>query len=233
MHTGCHLETMDGIEPSSNLLQRPFTSPVSSSEDMRNSTKRVGEKESDNHGYNKKLFTHRLGKSTRGAKKSPKTKISKISNMEPESGIEPDLLFYSLIRTMTTKFCPKCQLDLDVSCFSKKGNGYGHKCKSCQNQYFKAHYEANKPQYFAKVSRYKAKVKEFIQQQKTENPCMDCGVFYHFSVMDFDHLQDKKFTISNTEHHSFPQILSELAKCELVCSNCHRLRTWKRLQSSQ
>lgn len=136
---------------------------------------------------------------------------------------------------METKYCIKCDKTLSIECFSKKGKTRCHKCKSCQRAYSKEHYQNNRSNHLAKVKKYKNKVREFIRDFKTINPCTDCRNYFHFSMMDFDHLEfeSKKFNIANTEHHSFPQIMQELQKCELVCSNCHRFRTWERMQSSQ
>jgi hypothetical protein len=48
--------------------------------------------------------------------------------------------------------------------------------------------------------------------------------------MDFDHLKDKEMNLSDMIRRGFgkKKILAEVAKCELVCANCHRLRTFKR-----
>jgi hypothetical protein len=48
--------------------------------------------------------------------------------------------------------------------------------------------------------------------------------------MDFDHLQGKDDLISKLVFQSGRErLLTELAKCELVCANCHRIRTTTRL----
>jgi hypothetical protein len=60
-------------------------------------------------------------------------------------------------------------------------------------------------------------------------PCKDCEHTYPPYVMDFDHVRGKKeFEIGHQSAKgtmSFDRILEEIAKCELVCSNCHRIRT--------
>jgi len=45
--------------------------------------------------------------------------------------------------------------------------------------------------------------------------------------MDFDHREgeNKMFSIGSENHKSWPVVLAEIAKCDLVCANCHRLRT--------
>ena len=39
---------------------------------------------------------------------------------------------------------------------------------------------------------------------------------------------NKKFNIANSAGYSLDEFIEELRKCEVVCSNCHRYRTWKR-----
>lgn len=63
-------------------------------------------------------------------------------------------------------------------------------------------------------------------------PCMDCGVQYPSYVMDFDHRPgvDKKFNISDFRSVSSVKVfLEEIDKCDLVCANCHRIRTFTRV----
>lgn len=50
--------------------------------------------------------------------------------------------------------------------------------------------------------------------------------------MDFDHLDGSTKLAKVSSLTSFQQILDEAAKCEVVCANCHRLRTWERQQEA-
>lgn len=57
-------------------------------------------------------------------------------------------------------------------------------------------------------------------------PCADCGEVYPPYVMDFDHVRgEKKFTISQALDGETEDLLAEIAKCDVVCANCHRERT--------
>lgn len=60
-------------------------------------------------------------------------------------------------------------------------------------------------------------------------PCADCGIKYPSYVMDFDHLnpEEKEGRISYLVHLSWKRLKKEIDKCEVVCSNCHRIRTQK------
>lgn len=76
----------------------------------------------------------------------------------------------------------------------------------------------------------KGKKRQYIAKIKSETPCADCKVNYPSHVMDFDHINgDKENTISVMVHNcSWEDLLQEIEKCEVVCANCHRQRTWYR-----
>lgn len=60
-------------------------------------------------------------------------------------------------------------------------------------------------------------------------PCMDCGGKFPLECMDFDHVRGEKVRpLSNMASCSVASILDEIDKCDIVCSNCHRIRTMKR-----
>lgn len=62
-------------------------------------------------------------------------------------------------------------------------------------------------------------------------PCKDCGNKFPACCMDFDHARGtKKFNVGSmfAHHYSRKLIEHEIKKCDLVCSNCHRIRTQKR-----
>jgi hypothetical protein len=59
-------------------------------------------------------------------------------------------------------------------------------------------------------------------------PCADCGKTFAPQVMDFDH-RDPKTKIADVAQMimgSWTAVTAEIAKCCVVCANCHRLRTW-------
>lgn len=67
----------------------------------------------------------------------------------------------------------------------------------------------------------------WLDEIKSNTPCMDCGISYPPCVMDYDHINgNKKFNVSQgLRDYSRDTLLEEIAKCELVCANCHRIRT--------
>jgi hypothetical protein len=62
-------------------------------------------------------------------------------------------------------------------------------------------------------------------------PCADCGQRYDCEQMDFDHVRgSKSFNIGNAWWDtSVERLLAEIAKCDVVCAVCHRLRTVARV----
>ena len=89
-------------------------------------------------------------------------------------------------------------------------------------------YQRNKERINAEARRRRAKNRKLIQKAKSK-PCADCGVEYPPHVMDFDHVRGKKRChIAGMQHYLNVQyILDEIAKCDVVCANCHRVRTHK------
>lgn len=70
--------------------------------------------------------------------------------------------------------------------------------------------------------------RDFLDAFKAK-PCMDCGVQYPPHVMDFDHVRGEKLQgISQMICMPKARIEAEVAKCEVVCANCHRERTHQR-----
>lgn len=73
-------------------------------------------------------------------------------------------------------------------------------------------------------------MREEVHAYKLSQGCTDCGYKAHASALDFDHMPGHKklFTIGARPHSRPEAIWAEIAKCEVVCANCHRVRTWNR-----
>ena len=74
---------------------------------------------------------------------------------------------------------------------------------------------------------YILRTKEYVSKIKLERGCADCGYNKDADVLDFDHLKDKVESVSRLLQtaRSIKLLNKEIAKCEVVCANCHRLRT--------
>jgi len=71
-------------------------------------------------------------------------------------------------------------------------------------------------------------LKEWMIEIKSK-PCTDCGGKFPVCCMDFDHrnYEEKEYDLGSmfSHHYGRELIEKELMKCDLVCSNCHRIRT--------
>lgn len=60
-------------------------------------------------------------------------------------------------------------------------------------------------------------------------PCKACGNSFHFSGMDFHHIDEssKSFSIqTNAANYSKEKLQEEIDKCIILCATCHRFYHW-------
>ncbi len=112
---------------------------------------------------------------------------------------------------------------------SGKKRGFQSVCIGCQKSEHKTHYTNNKSAYYENRKIQYQKGVEFLRNLKETTPCKDCGKMYPYYVMEFDHLGDKEFILARPNGRSVEALQKEVNKCDIVCSNCHRERTHKRL----
>lgn len=72
----------------------------------------------------------------------------------------------------------------------------------------------------------------FLNEIKLARGCVDCGYDVHPAALDFDHVTGAKTRLVSFAK-SKAQALREIEKCEVRCSNCHRIKTWERRPNRQ
>lgn len=105
--------------------------------------------------------------------------------------------------------------------------------KERQKELSRKHYLANKDVVRAKAKKWSANqrlvLRDVVLQHKRKG-CSDCEGHFHLAAMEFDHVTgNKKFNISDAVSRgniSIDTLQEELDKCEVVCANCHRIRTF-------
>lgn len=129
------------------------------------------------------------------------------------------------------KFCNKCKLSKPLEQFHRRNKGHQSICKSCRKKLDCEYFQANKEKRRRQAKEKRQELREWYSQLKAQ-PCADCGVEYPSYVMDWDHLPSKNKSgyVSDIlmALSSKIKILEEIKNCELVCSNCHRIRTYNR-----
>jgi hypothetical protein len=71
-------------------------------------------------------------------------------------------------------------------------------------------------------------LRKWLRELKTGRPCTDCGRIYPPEVMQWDHLPGTEKLADVSLIRSREAVFAEIAKCELVCTNCHAIRTFRR-----
>lgn len=91
-------------------------------------------------------------------------------------------------------------------------------------------YHGNREKCLDSGRRCRQRKRDWFQQLKLARGCADCGYAIHHAALDFDHVRRKKlFTIGTIGAYRSRQALeAEVEKCDVVCANCHRIRTYER-----
>jgi hypothetical protein len=94
-----------------------------------------------------------------------------------------------------------------------------------------AYYRRNREREIERVSERQASTVTFLRDLRVA-PCADCGLRYAPYQMDFDHRESTRksfrLTAGAAMLKSRAALLEEVGKCDIVCANCHRVRTWLR-----
>ena len=97
--------------------------------------------------------------------------------------------------------------------------------KEAQRRY----YLKNKQYYLDANKLKRQRMRLWLQSIKDNKPCTDCHIQHPYYVLDFDHREpsQKKEILSRLVNHlSWKRLKEEVSKCDLVCANCHRKRTF-------
>jgi len=105
-------------------------------------------------------------------------------------------------------------------------------CRACYTIYHREYYYRDKAGHKKRMRRRDVFLRSLVRAAK-DKPCSDCGRRYAFYVMQFDHREgeQKCFSIGRRCNHrtvSKARLLAEIAKCDVVCANCHSERTYQR-----
>ena len=112
----------------------------------------------------------------------------------------------------------------------RRDRGQRHNlCRPCRAAYKREHYLANRQRYVDQArARKRTLTREgtaFLIALFREHPCTDCGEDDPV-VLEFDHVAEKRLDVGQSlPYRAWDSVLAEIAKCEVVCANCHRRRT--------
>jgi hypothetical protein len=135
---------------------------------------------------------------------------------------------------MGTKRCGRCGCVKSVDEFHRRGKICQAWCKPCRREYDAAYFQLTRERRRDQKRERRARLAEWYRDLKAGRPCADCGGTFHYAAMVWDHVpgQGKEVEVSRLlmQGQSKRRILEEIARCELVCANCHAVRTVERLR---
>lgn len=102
--------------------------------------------------------------------------------------------------------------------FNKRSTGKKNHCKICQKPSGRRWLCAG---HYTKVRRYRTKKRAV---DLLGGACVRCGWNENIVALQFHHKNDdKEFSIANGANKSWERVKDEVAKCELLCANCHNI----------
>lgn len=135
---------------------------------------------------------------------------------------------------MSRKKCGICLITKSKNQFNKRNDSLGIKylCRKCELVKSVKYNKEHRKRLNILNRKRKENIKKWVNRYLKNKPCLDCKIKYHPYCMDFDHVdgRNKTRTIATLvgDGYSKSRILKEISKCDLICANCHRLRTFKR-----
>ncbi len=133
--------------------------------------------------------------------------------------------------------CSRCHAEKPLDHFHRSAR-QGHQwwCKGCHRLYDAAYHARTKPLRLQQKRVYKAGLLAWMRGIKASRPCADCGGRFHPAAMTFDHLpeHEKIDAIAELVKRGNRRLAhAEVLKCDVVCANCHAIRTYERREAAK
>ncbi len=94
-------------------------------------------------------------------------------------------------------------------------------------EYMREYRAANKSRLAAQDRVRREEWRALLLEMVGETRCKDCGETDQ-RVLQFDHLGDKVANVAALLGKNWEAAIAEAKKCEVVCANCHAIRTYER-----
>ena len=139
-----------------------------------------------------------------------------------------------VILTFMMKRCCACKSEQPIENFNRnkcRKDGLQSRCRPCDQHRAREKYRGSS------IEQEKTKLRsktlsdsnnEFVYALLLVSKCVTCGE-NDPATLDFDHLvpEDKHLNVSRMKKHSRKTLEAEIAKCQIICANCHRKKTAK------
>lgn len=127
--------------------------------------------------------------------------------------------------------CGETQEDRFYPSVLKRGTANGVWCKACHVEYGRKRVEADRDHFLKYQRKRRETVLDQLAALRAEKGCETCGE-KHPACLDYHHRdgEQKKFSISQEaarNNRNLEYLKEEIAKCAILCSNCHRKHHWE------
>lgn len=133
--------------------------------------------------------------------------------------------------------CSRCRATLPDVCFNRHRSGRQWWCRACFRRYFRDRGDVHLAQSATALKARRRRARAALIEHLRRHPCADCGED-DMVVLECDHVAGKAHAIAALVAAAAPlaALRDELARCEVVCVNCHRHRTaaragWRRARA--
>lgn len=125
------------------------------------------------------------------------------------------------------KRCGRCGEVKPFDAFHRRGSKHQAWCKPCRKEYDAKYFQDNKHRRTTTPAERNAAFRAWYRALKSD-PCADCGQQFPPEAMQWDH-RPSEMKVAEVgwlaSRHCRRKVLEEIAKCDLVCANCHAVRT--------
>lgn len=124
------------------------------------------------------------------------------------------------------RWCSRCSTNKQEDDFYRTHSW----CKDCRRAYHRQYRAVNASRIAANQVGYQANRQQRLideLRRAKDKPCLDCGVSYPRRVMNLHHRDPAEKTFAVSQLHNFGSVKAlrlEIAKCDVLCANCHALR---------
>lgn len=141
------------------------------------------------------------------------------------------------------KTCSVCKEDKSLEDFAFRSKAKGtrqSRCRSCIREWDRKCWSEGRKKETSGQKRREVleRNRSYIWTVLTTSSCVDCDNNNPL-VLEFDHLRDKSNNIASVMRDwSLEKLMAEIEKCEVVCANCHKIRTsnragwWRSMQAA-
>ena len=126
------------------------------------------------------------------------------------------------------KICSCCKVEKSLVEFNKykrSKDGYDYRCKSCQRESNKTWSDTNWNKKIQQQAERRQALQQRVRDYKSERGCTCCDESDEM-CLELHHLDPSEKELNPadmaTRGWSWERMLSEIQKCVVVCSNCHK-----------